>query len=74
MLEVFQDGGVDLKAANDLHATSGRAVPCHSDRRRPSVGNEMLNSAGERGSHHLLVGQQGQDREEDDAAPGEDPK
>jgi len=27
VLEVFQDGGVDLKAANDLHATSGRAVP-----------------------------------------------
>ena len=27
MLEVFQDDGVDLKAANDLHATSGRAVP-----------------------------------------------
>ena len=27
MLEVFQDGGVDLKAANDLHAATGRAVP-----------------------------------------------
>jgi len=34
----------------------------------------MLNSSRKPGSHHLLVGQQGQDREEDDAAPGEDPK
>ncbi len=57
VLEIFQDGGVYPKAANDLHAATGRAVPCHGDRRRPRVGDEMLNSAGEPGSHHLLVGQ-----------------
>lgn len=32
------------KAADDLHAASARAVACHSDRGRPSVGNEMLKS------------------------------
>jgi len=73
VLEVFQDGGIHPKAADDLHAATGRTVPCDSDRGRPSIGDEMLNSAGEPGSHQLLVGQQGQDREEDDAAPGEDP-
>jgi len=74
VLKVFQDGGVHPKATNDLHAAPARAVPRYSDRSRPSVGDEMLKSAGEPGSYHLLVGQQGQDREEDDAGPGEDPK
>jgi hypothetical protein len=73
VLEIFEDGGVHPKAGNDLHATTGRAVPCHSDRSRRSVGDEMLDSSRKPGSHHLLVGQQRQDREEDDAAPGEDP-
>ena len=50
------------------------AVPGHSNCSRPSVGDEMLNSSRKPGSYHLLVGQQGQDREEDDAAPGEGPK
>jgi hypothetical protein len=60
VLEIFEDGGVHPKATNDLHATSGRAVPCHRD---PSRGDDMLNSSRKPGSHHLLVGQQGQDRE-----------
>jgi hypothetical protein len=74
MLEVFQDAGVHPKAADDLHAASARAVTCHSDRSRPGVGNEMLNSAGEPGSHQLLRRQQRQDSKENDAAPGEDAK
>jgi hypothetical protein len=74
VLEVFQDGGVHPKAANDLHAASARAATCHSDRSRPGVGDEMLKSAGESGSHHLLRRQQRQESEENDAAPGEDAK
>ena len=74
VLEIFQNGSVHPKATNDLHTATGRAVSCHSDRSRPSVGDEMLNSSRKPGSHHLLVGQQRQDCEEDDAAPGEDPK
>jgi hypothetical protein len=74
VLEVFQQAGVCPKAADDLHAASARAVTCHSDRSRPSVSDEMLKSAGEPGSHHVLGRQQRQDGEEDDAAPGEDAK
>ena len=74
MLEVFQNAGVYPKAADDLHAASARTVACHSDRSRPGVGDEMLKSAGEPGSHHLLRRQQRQDGEENDAAPGEDAK
>jgi len=36
------------------------------------VGHEMLNAAGEPGPHHLLRRQQRQNREHNDAAPGED--
>jgi hypothetical protein len=74
MLEVFKQAGVRPKAANDLKAAAAHAVTCHSDCSRPSVGNEMLKSAGEPGSHHVLGRQQRQDRENDDAAPGEDAK
>jgi hypothetical protein len=37
---------------------SAHAVARHSDRSRSSVGDEMLKSAGEPGSHHLLGRQQ----------------
>jgi hypothetical protein len=74
VLEVFQDAGLHPKAADDLHTTAARAVACHSDRSRPGVGDEMLKSAGEPGSHHLLRRQQRQDSEKNDAAPGEDAK
>jgi len=74
VLEVFQYAGVDPKAADDLHAASAHTVACHSDRGRPSVGDEMFKAAGEAGSHHLFRWQQGQDSEENDAAPGQDPK
>jgi len=62
------------KAADDLHAASARALACHSNRSRPGVGDEMLQPAGAPGSHHLLRKQQRQDGEENDAAPGQDPK
>ena len=74
VLEVFQDASVHPKAADDLHTASACAVACHRDRSRPGVGDEMLKSAGEPGSHHLLRRQQRQDSEENDAAPGEDAK
>ena len=74
MLEVFQYAGVHPKAADDLHAASAHAVACHSDRSRPSVGDKMLQSAGEPGSHHLFCRQQRQDGEENDATPREDAK
>ena len=74
VLEVFQDPGVCPKAPDDLHAASALAVACHSDRSRPGVSDEVLKSAGEPGSHHVLGRQQRQDGEEDDAAPGEDAK
>jgi hypothetical protein len=72
VLEVFQDAGICPKAADDLHAASARTVTCHSERSRPGVSDEVLKSAGEPGSHHVLGRQQRQDGEEDDAAPGED--
>jgi hypothetical protein len=62
------------KPPMNLHAASARAKTCHSDRSRPGVGDEMLKSAGEPGSHHRLSRQQRQDGEENDAAPGEDAK
>src|SRR5947209_9638610 len=74
VLEVFQYRSVCPKAADDLHAAAAHAVTCHSDCSRPSVGNEMLKSAGEPGSNHVLGRQQRQNGEEDDAAPGEDAK
>ena len=74
VLEVLQDAGVHPKAADDLHAASAHAVACHSDRSRPGIGDEMLKSAGEPSSHHLLRGQQRQNGEENDAAPSEDAK
>jgi len=74
VLEVFQDAGVCQKAADDLHVASARAIACHSDRGRPGISDEVLKSAGKPGSHHVLGRQQRQDREEDDAAPGEDAK
>jgi len=74
VLEVFQDAGVCPKAADDLHGASACAVTCHGDRSRPGVGDEMLKSAKEPGSHHLLGRQQRQDGEENEAAPGEDAK
>jgi len=74
VLEVFQDAGVHANAADDLNAASARAVACHRDRSRPGVGDEMLKSAGEPGSHHLLRRQQRQHGEKNDTAPGQDPK
>jgi len=62
------------KAADDLRAASARAVACHSDRSRPGIGDEMLKSAGDPGPHHLLRRQQRQDGQDNDAAPGQDPK
>ena len=49
VLEVFEDGGIQAEAANDLRALA-RAVPRHSDRSRPSIGDEMLNSSRKSGS------------------------
>ena len=40
----------------------------------PGVGHEILKSAREPGSHHILRRQQRQDREKNNAAPGKDPK
>jgi hypothetical protein len=74
VLKGFQDNRVCPKPTYDLHAASARAVACHSYCSRPGVGNEVLKSAGEPGSHHVLGRQQRQDGEEDDAAPGEDAK
>jgi hypothetical protein len=74
MLEVFQQAGVHPKATNDLKAAAAHAVTCHSECSRPGVGNKMLKSAGQPGSHHVLGRQQRQDGEEDDTAPGEDAK
>jgi hypothetical protein len=74
VLEIFQQASVHPKAADDLKAAAARAVACHSNRSRPGVSDEMLKSAGEPGSHHVLCRQQRQDGEEDDAAPGEDAK
>jgi len=74
VLEIFQDAGVHPKTADDLHAASGLAVTCHSDRSRSGVGHEMLKSAWEPGPHHLLRWQQRQDGEQNDAAPREDPE
>ena len=74
VLEIFQDAGVHLKTADDLHAASGLAIACHSDRGRSGVGHEMLKSAWEPGPHHLLRWQQRQDGEQNDAAPREDPE
>ena len=74
VLEIFQDAGVHPKTADDLHAASGLAVTCHSDRGRSGVGHEMLKSAGEPSPHHLLRRQQRQDGEQNDAAPREDPE
>ena len=74
VLEVFRDAGIYTKTADDLHGTSACAVTCHGDRSRPGVGNEMLKSAREPGSHHLRGRQQRQDGEENEATPGEDAK
>ena len=74
MLEVLQNASVHPKAADDLRGASGCAVAGQSDRRRPRVGDEMLNSAGEAGAHHVVSRQQRQDREQNDAAPREDPE
>ena len=74
VLEIFQDAGVHPEAANDLHAASAHAVACHSNGGRRSVGNEMLELAGKPGSYHVLSRQQGQDGEENDAAPSQNPE
>jgi hypothetical protein len=74
VLEIFQDAGVHAEAADDLYAASAHAVACRSNGGRPSVGNEMLESAGKPGSYHVLSRQQGQDGEENDAAPSQNPK
>src|SRR5271163_3056912 len=68
MLEVLQDAGIEPKTPDDLRATSACAVTCHSDRSRPSVGDEMLKSARKPGSHHRLRRQQRKYGKEDDAA------
>jgi hypothetical protein len=47
VLEVLQNAGVYPKAADDLRGALGCAVSGHSDRSRPSVGDQMLNSARE---------------------------
>jgi hypothetical protein len=74
VLEIFQDAGVHPETADDRHAASAHAVACHSNGGRPSVGDEMLELAGKPGSYHLLSRQQGQDGEENDAAPSQNPK
>jgi hypothetical protein len=74
VLEIFQETGIHPEAADDLDTTAAQPVARHSDRSRPRVGDKMLKSAGEPGSHHLLRRQQRQDGEENHAAPGEDAK
>ena len=74
MLEVLQDAGVHPKAADDLCDTPARAVARHRDRRRPGIGNDVLNSAGKPSAHHVARGQKRQDRKQNDTAPGQDPK
>ena len=93
VLEVFQDAGVHPKAADDLHGASARTVACHSDRGRPSVGDEMFKSvachcdrypsvvstempksARDPHPYQYWRRQQRQNGQENDAAPGEEPK
>jgi len=64
-------GRADPAVASDV-AADQPAVACHSDRSQPGIGHEMLKSAREPSPHHLLRRQERQNREQNDAAPGED--
>ena len=74
VLQVFQNAGVKPEPADNLNAASARTVACHSDRCGAGIGHEMLDPAGQPGPNDLLRGQKRQDRQEDDATPGQDPK
>jgi hypothetical protein len=71
VLEVLQDAGIHPKAADDLRGPPPRSVAGDRNRRRPGIGHDVLNPTGESGSHHMLRGQERQDRKQDDAELGQ---
>ena len=53
-LEVTQDCGIQPKAADNPHAAAARAVARDTERRRHSIGNEMLKFPRKAGLRHVL--------------------
>ena len=70
VLEVLQEAGVEPEGADNQRPAFIQPVTRHCYRRRARVGHEMLKLTWEAGSRHFFGGQEGQERQQDDAAPG----